>query len=61
MKIKRTVKTPGGRIAGNIEIFDIDHFDHDDQVRVGFVKGTLKKATFELHSGSDIIYELVEP
>ena len=33
------------------------HLEEGDQVRVGFTKGTLAKATFELHAGYTITYE----
>lgn len=60
MNIKQTVKTPEGRIADNITALPIEYFGKTDKIRIGFTKGTVKKATFELHSGAEIIYEPME-
>lgn len=56
--VRRRVEYDDGRDNGNlIENYPIDLLPQDDQVRNGFVKGTLQKATFETHMGYSVVYE----
>lgn len=58
-KVKRTIVFPEDERKPDFvdDNYLVSHFVPDDQTRAGFTKGTLKKVTFELHSGHKIIYE----
>lgn len=60
MEILRTTidHTPNGDYTTYV-IRDETDLEEGDQVRVGFTKGTLKTATFELYAGYTITYERV--
>ncbi len=59
MKIRRGVAIDqhDGITYNYHDIVDLTDFEEGDSVRIGFTKGTLKKATFEIHSGIIITYE----
>ena len=59
MRITRTIKYPGAPFDDQIadHEYPIYYLPEDDHVRVGFEKGILLKATFELANGRTIIYE----
>lgn len=59
MKIRRTVIHEDG-VENSTVIYVENHLEPGDQVRVGFEKGTLEKATFELSFGVKIIYEKID-
>lgn len=57
MKIKRTVKYPGGKEDSVDPQYSTHCLETNNQLRVGFEKGTVRKAVFELKNGCSIIYE----
>lgn len=62
MKIRRSIAIDHhcGVIFNHHDIVDLTDFEEGDSVRIGFTKGTLKKAIFELHSSTTITYEKVD-
>jgi hypothetical protein len=59
MRIKRTTTFPNQPTIVEPN-YPTDYLEVGDQVRHGFEKGTLTKATFELETGATIIYEKLE-
>jgi hypothetical protein len=53
----RTVVDSAGNKVITTEL-DVELLPFDDQVRTGFEKGTLLRATFELSFGATVVYEL---
>lgn len=60
MHVRRTVFYKDGNVPAVPVDFDIKILPAEDQVRVGFEKGTLQKATFELHHNVSVTYERVD-
>lgn len=59
MRIKRTIKRRRAK-RELVTYMGLGELPEGDQVRVGFQKGTLEKATFIMHSGIKITYEKAE-
>lgn len=55
MRVNRRIQYPDGGFLS--DTFPTHYFEPGDQVRVGFEKGTLDKARFELANGHVIEYE----
>lgn len=54
---KQTIKYNNPRQNDSVRIYPLHWIEPESEVRIGFTKGTLKKATFELETGATIIYE----
>ena len=57
---KQTIKYPKSNHPDIVKKYPLHYFHPDSEVRVGFKKGTLLKATFELNYGATIIYEKLD-
>lgn len=61
MQIKRTISYPIlSATPDQTDTLPLNFLEDGDQVRVGFTKGTLNKATFETSFGAVITYEKAE-